>query len=382
MLFRSAFSGSYNGSWNIQGFVPPLFDEEKYNQVIQINDKKIHELSEIPEGETEGEKALRNKKRLALGNETLKSLYALYNFTCADGKIRTFANLNLSKLPPTGTGDCCAPKLLSYAYSKNLTPVSLAEFYWGKPNSRFVSKQFYPPCDEKCGLILPTILGLEMIYRDEDIIVVNKPSGLLSVPGRGEDKQDCVVNRVKRLFPSCIEQPSVHRLDMDTSGLLVLAFTTEAQRNLSIQFQTGKVQKSYIAVVDGVLSNEASGITKSQMSGRIELKFRLDVDNRPHQIYDEVYGKLGITLWERLRVWNYNGRNVTSVRFTPLTGRTHQLRLASSDKRGFGMPIIGDNLYGVQHEGERLMLHAATLSFYHPTSGKLMEFSNEPDFNY
>lgn len=410
-IVLKAFSGQYQSRWNYEGFVPALVDQEAYDKAVLVNDKKIHELSQPQENETLEQKHIRDKERLKLCNETLDKIYSLYQFCCFDGSIRNFEHIKERikydtgsqelKLLPTGTGDCCAPKLLSYAYSKKLQPVSLAEFYWGNPNSHFEHKKFYPPCDEKCGLILPEILGLNILYRDQYIIVVNKPSGLLAVPGRGPDKQDCIVNRVKALFPECIEQPSAHRLDMDTSGLLVLGFTAEAQRNLSIQFQDGKVEKKYIAVVDGVLGAKCNfenvaaeklspdglndsnpDITPESCGGKLELKFRLDVDNRPHQIYDEVYGKNGITLWKKLRVWKMNGRNVTSIEFDPQTGRTHQLRLAAASKLGFGIPIVGDNLYGRQNEGERLLLHSSYLSFEHPVTGEKMEFFCEPGFKY
>ncbi|WP_407435524.1 RluA family pseudouridine synthase [Treponema sp.] len=413
-----AFSGQYNSKWNYEGFVPALVEQNQYDKIVAVNDRRIHELSVVPEDETQEEKQNRDAERLRLCNETLSKIYSLYKFTCADGMVRDFDYLQKEikfqsgtekeKLLPTGTGDCCAPKLLSYAFSKNLIPVSMTEFYWGKSNLRCKQGVFYPPCDEKCRLILPSILGLEILYRDDDIIVVDKPSGLLAVPGRGEDKQDCIVSRVRRLFPDTIEQPSVHRLDMDTSGLMVLAFTADAQRKLSMQFEQGKVNKKYIAVLDGALvrpgekagqdgsvvkfRNVEFGKSRSQDDGasgsscvdegRLELKFRLDVDNRPHQIYDPVYGKTGITLWRRLQIWKYRNRDVTSVEFTPLTGRTHQLRLAASDVHGFGIAIVGDNLYGHQDEGQRLLLHSTYISFEHPTTGKRMEFTCEPDFKY
>lgn len=409
-----AFSGQCSSRWNVDGFVPALVDQAEYDKAVLGNDKEIHLLSEAPAGESLDEKKLRDKKRISLCNDTLKKIYSLYRFTTSRGKDSCFnfiqqkikfnSGAKEEKLFPTGTGDCCAPKLLSYAFKNNLTPVSMTEFYWGKPNTHFEPKKFYPPCDEKCGLILPEILGLRILYRDENIIVVNKPSGLLAVPGRGEDKQDCIVNRVKKLFPDCIEQPSVHRLDMDTSGLMVLAFNAESHRTLSMQFEKGEVQKKYIAVIDGTLgakinfvnenaerlsppaenfSPDNPGTVKpSDSSGELKLKFRLDVDNRPHQIYDPVYGKEGITQWKKIRVWKMNGRNVTSVEFIPLTGRTHQLRLAASSRLGFGIPIVGDNLYGHQEKDERLLLHSTYLCFTHPVTGKRMEFFSEPDFKY
>ncbi|MBO7122170.1 MAG: RluA family pseudouridine synthase [Treponema sp.] len=369
-----AFSGSYDGKWNRPGWAPPLFDEEKYNAAILPNDKKIHELSAVPPNESPEQKAARDKERLVLCNQTLEKIYSLYRFCCADKKWRTFSDISNAKLLPTGTGDCSAPKLLSEAFSKDLLPVSLAEFYWGKPNTRLVPKTFYPPCDEKCALILPAILGLEIVYRDQNILVVNKPSGLLSVPGRGEDKQDCVVTRAQRLFPKMIKQPSVHRLDMDTSGLMVLAFDEASHRALNAQFENRQVKKNYIALLDGVVKEE---------SGRVELKHRVDLENRPRQILDEVYGKLAVTEWTRLRVWTRRGADgkehkATSVLFEPHTGRTHQLRVAAA--YALGAPIVGDNLYG--KEEERLLLHASELVFTHPATGQEMRFESQPAFQF
>jgi len=209
--------------------------------------------------------------------------------------------------------------------------------------------------------------GLEVLHADKHIVVVNKPSGLLSVPGKGEANQDCVVSRVREMYPGCIEQPSVHRLDQDTSGLLVLALTTSAHRTLSQQFMDRLVGKRYIALLDGVV--EASG-------GVIELKFRLDPDNRPYQVYDPVNGKNGITRWRKIAV--EDGR--TRVEFMPHTGRTHQLRLHSSHEKGLGFPIVGDRLYGTGTGPGQLKLHASTLRFRHPATKKPMEFISAAPF--
>lgn len=202
---------------------------------------------------------------------------------------------------------------------------------------------------------------LDIVYSDEQIVVVNKPGGLLTIPGKGPDKTDCVTSRLKTLFPKSIEQSSVHRLDQPTSGLLVLALNQDAHSNLSIQFQKREVKKEYIAVVEGVVEGD---------SGRIELPFRLDVDNRPYQIYDPVQGKMGITVWEKIEVSN----NTTRVRFKPLTGRTHQLRLHAAHKQGLGCPIVGDSLYGSGQQGDLLKLCAVKLSFKHPFRDEIVTF--------
>ncbi len=214
---------------------------------------------------------------------------------------------------------------------------------------------------------MKTKKGLNIIFSDPHFVVVDKQGGLLSVPGRGPDNQDCVVNRLKRLFPECIDQPAVHRLDMDTSGIMVLALTVNAHRNLSRQFEERLVVKRYIALLDGIVAQD---------SGEIELAFRLDPDNRPHQILDPANGKIGISRWRKLAV---EGKK-TRIEFMPFTGRTHQLRLHSSHKLGLGFPIVGDRLYGSGKIDDRLMLHACFLCFQHPETGEEMCFESKPPF--
>ena len=253
------------------------------------------------------------------------------------------------------------------------------------------------------------------MYKDDDIVVVNKQSGLLSVPGRGPEKQDCIVNRVKKLYPDCINQPSVHRLDMETSGVLVLGLTEHSHRELSKQFEQGLVQKEYVALIDGIVEKATgqSAPKNGATSGQMELYFRVDLDNRPHQMWDSENGKKAITKWQKISTQNYKnplGQNkkVTRISFVPITGRTHQLRLAAADIHGLAMPIIGDTLYGNCLPGERLMLHARYLSFIscelqhfiiqfiipisinklharylsfiHPVTNEKMEFICEPEF--
>jgi len=206
-----------------------------------------------------------------------------------------------------------------------------------------------------------------MVYQDEFLAVVEKPGGLLAVPGRGPDKQDSVVSRLRRLLPWSISQPAVHRLDMDTSGLMVLGLTREAHRQLSIQFAERRVGKKYLALLNGEVAATA---------GEITLGFRLDPDHRPHQVYDPVQGKIGTSRWRRLEV----GRGRTLVEFFPLTGRTHQLRLHASHPLGLGCPIVGDRLYGSGRAGEPLLLHATWLQFEHPVTGQAMTFASVAPF--
>lgn len=217
--------------------------------------------------------------------------------------------------------------------------------------------------------------GLDILYHDCSIVIINKPAGMLSIPGRGPDKTDSAAFRICTILQDCIKQPSVHRLDMDTSGLLLFALTAEAHRNLSIQFQKGEVSKKYIAVLNGLIDDRLTN------QGRIELKFRLDPENRPYQVFDPVKGKKGITLWKKLD----EAHGQTRIGFKPLTGRTHQLRLHSAHKQGLGCPIAGDRLYGnsndKEHEnGIRMMLHASQLGFTHPETGSQFTITSDPPF--
>ncbi len=352
-----AFSGQVGGRWVIPGWCEPAFSVSDYNYVLENADQKVKHL--ISSGDDSS----------AVSADAMRKLFSLYRIHCIDGSVKSYTEIFGDTLPPSGTGDCAAIKLLNCAFKNHLKPISMAEFYYGgqTPSGTREPCHFYPPCQEKCAPLLKEMLGLDILYLDQEIVVVNKPAGLLSVPGRGEEKQDCVVSRVKRLFPNCIENPSVHRLDMDTSGLLVLALTKESQRFLSMEFESRHVHKKYTALLDGIL--RSSG-------GALALPFRLDPDNRPYQVYDPVQGRMCITLWKRLSV--YDGK--TLVEFTPLTGRTHQLRVTAANPKGLGVPIVGDRLYGSRKEGQRLMLHAGYLCFTHPWSKEKMEFKVDAPF--
>lgn len=210
-------------------------------------------------------------------------------------------------------------------------------------------------------------LHIKILHVDPAFVVVEKPGNLLSVPGRSPQHQNCVTRQVQERFPDCIEHPAVHRLDMATSGLMVVALTREGQRALSIQFQERKVHKTYIAVVDGLVAED---------SGEITLSFRLDPDNRPYQVYDEEQGKMGVTQYKVVSRTDTQSR----IEFTPLTGRTHQLRLHSAHMKGLGYAIVGDSLYGTGQDGDKMLLHAATLEFYHPETNKPLSFHSPPAF--
>lgn len=374
-------------------FVNPIVLPYQIENALFQNDSEIHRLTKLINEEKSKNIELQNdenisnqlksleQKRTELTDESLRKVFSLYEFYCFDKKkikLNQIIQNHNGNLPPTGTGDCCAPKLLSYAFEHDLTPVSMDEIYYGNDTKSKKNGISYPPCDNRCGYILPTILGLEILYRDNDIVVINKQSGLLSVPGRTPDKKDCVEARVKALFFESLNQPAVHRLDMETSGILILALNKASHRNLEMQFANNLVHKKYEALLDGVLHGKPEG--------HIELKFRLDLENRPHQIYDEINGKNGITDWKKIGVEKWKNpvtgveKKVTRIEFLPGTGRTHQLRLAASFEKGLNLPILGDSLYGKCEIGERLMLHASKIEFFHPTTGKKMEIVCKPSF--
>ncbi|MGE4488643.1 MAG: RluA family pseudouridine synthase [Kiritimatiellales bacterium] len=382
-----AFSGQYNGRWLVDGWVPPIINVNDFDRLVDPADREIKQLDRQI-AETKDRELIRKRKRLS--QELMKQLHAGYSLTNFRGETRALTDIFPTLGIPTGTGDCCAPKLLNHAAKNGLHPIGLSEFYWGRENRSGTRqhKQFYPACAEKCQPILGFMLcGAEewncrmteqwnigdqhstfpILHADNNLIVVCKPSGLLAVPGKGEANQDCVTARIKKLFPDCIDQPAVHRLDMDTSGLMVLARTADAHRELSRQFEHRETEKRYIALLDGELSDD---------QGTIELPFRLDVDNRPLQIHDPVHGKTGITHWQKLAV--ENGK--TRVEFFPITGRTHQLRVHAASEHGLGIPILGDRLYGSGTAPGQLKLHASYLSFCHPHTGEKLEFRLPPPF--
>ena len=340
-----AFSGALNGEYRIPGYVNPCFSITEFRKIEAEYSPLIHKAGE--------------EERKKLSAECLGKINALYSFSTWDGRL-----IGLPDKAPTGTGDCAGLRLINTAQRKNLEIRGLAEFMIADDGTI----ETYPPCKERCSLLLPSMLGLDILYADESIAIINKEAGMLSVPGRGEDKLDSASYRFHKLFPSSPKECFVHRLDMDTSGLLVMAFTKDAHRKLSMAFEARDVEKEYEALLEGVIKEEG---------GIIDSPMRLDVEHRPLQIIDPVQGKRAITVWKRLGVTIVNGRKLTRVRFYPKTGRTHQLRVHSAS---IGHPIAGDRLYGERKEGERLMLHAARITFRHPMTGESVSFSSDPPF--
>ena len=318
-------------------------------------------------------------------NYLQQTLFSKYAFLNQQKELKNLLAIfdNPAIKPPAGSGECAAPKLLQYAFANNLTPIAMAEFWWGiSPNSAVRKhKNYYPACQGRCKPILSHMLkGVEMdpnvlldtlsekqelkiIYEDAVLIVVDKPAEFLSVPGK--EIKDAVYTRIKEKYPTATGPLIVHRLDMSTSGILVLTKTKEANKILQSQFINRTIKKRYVALLDGILSED---------SGKIQLPLRVDLDDRPKQLVDFTHGKAAETRWEVLR--RENGK--TRVHFYPISGRTHQLRVHAAHKNGLNTPIVGDDLYGKKEN--RLHLHAEFIEFLHPTTNKNISFTIPPEF--
>jgi tRNA pseudouridine32 synthase/23S rRNA pseudouridine746 synthase len=313
-------------------------------------------------------------------------LFERYNFLNARGHVKNVVAIFKefsSIVPPAGAGDCAAPKLLQYAFQHQLKPIAMAEFWWGKPAPSNIRKQsnFYPACRNKCEPILghmlqglavepnPLLLNpaigkeLEFIYEDPYLVIVNKPAEFLSVPGK--TITDSVQQRMRSRYPNATGPLTVHRLDMATSGLMVIALSKEVHGHLQEQFMKRTVKKRYVALLDGIVK---------QSQEYIDLPLRVDIDNRPYQLVCYEHGKAARTRYEVLAVHN----NQTRVNFYPITGRTHQLRMHAAHPNGLDTAIVGDDLYGVKKD--RLYLHAAQLTFKHPVYKESMNFEIDAPF--
>jgi len=216
---------------------------------------------------------------------------------------------------------------------------------------------------------------LRLLLATPRYAAIDKPAGLLSVPGRGADKQDCVASRVRAMFPEATGPITVHRLDMETSGVMLVALDAGAHRALSMQFERRTVAKRYTAVLDGELERDA---------GTVTLRHRVDLDDRPRQILDDEHGKEAVTRWRVVqRRATGDGRARTRVEFEPVTGRSHQLRVAAAtpiERGGLGAPIAGDSLYGDARSAPRLLLHASLLAFDDPDSNERIEVRSDAPF--
>ena len=339
---------------------------ERISEIRNQLDKIRNEITEL--------KKLRSEMSDKLQNWIFRQ-YIVHN---AAGEEISIADLFASKglTPQGGTGECAAPKLLEYAYRHSLEPIVMGEFWYGKSPETAVRTHghFYPSCTSKCGPLLgfmlkglniqqetsPEDLSPEIIYEDEHLIVVEKPSGMPSVPGLDGRK-----SLQEWLSTGYGEIHAVHRLDMDTSGIMLFAKTQEAAVELRRQFEEHTIRKTYIARLSACQST-----LSERDKGIIGLPLSADYDERPRQKADIKQGKPAITEYE---VTAINDDGTTDIIFHPVTGRTHQLRVHSAHTLGLGCPIVGDMLYGGD-SSRRLHLHAYEIKFRHPSDGKSVCF--------
>ena len=363
--FLYAFSGRAGDRSCVEGFVPPIYD---YDPAAIV--------ASSPEESQRLQRWLFEQYRVSNGKGETQSIFEI------------FAERGL--VPPGGTGECAAPKLLQYAFINGYKPLAIGEFWYGKPPQKEVRRPgcFYPACTGKCGPLLGYMLqGVEVEpnplesdalwqldrpvirYEDESLVVVEKPAGMLAVPGR--TPRGSLVSWLEQTC-GCSIYPC-HRLDMDTSGLMVYAKDIPAQSALQQQFENRQVSKAYLARL-------VPGRPVEPAEGTISLPLMPDYYDRPRQMADPIHGKPSVTGYERLRE---EQDGTALVRLIPHTGRTHQLRVHCAHESGLGRPIVGDRLYGGIKAGAdlsgRLMLHAAYLSFRHPFSAARMTFRSEPE---
>jgi tRNA pseudouridine32 synthase/23S rRNA pseudouridine746 synthase len=335
----------------------------------------------------ESEIELLKEKRKNLSNQLQQQIFENYFFLNAQGEQKSLGAIfeNTADMKPiAGSGECAAPKLLQHAYNNNLTPICLAEFWWGQaPKSEIrLHKQFYPACKSKCEPILGHMLegltvdpnpmldnpaegkSLSIVYDDESIVVINKPAEFLSVPGK--NIYDSVYARVQELYPTATGPLIVHRLDMSTSGLLIVAKNKEAHQQLQRQFIKRNVKKRYVALLDGIIQED---------EGVIDLPLRVDLDDRPRQLVCYEHGKSAVTHWKVIK----RSDTQTLIHFYPITGRTHQLRVHAAHDLGLQAPIVGDDLYGTK--ADRLHLHAEWIQINHPITHKKIQFQVDPEFD-
>ena len=348
--------------------------KSRWNDILQDLQQRIQPcLDEISLLKDE------RKQRSDALQQWLFDNFVLTNYRGEKRSLTSIFSTTPQQKPPSGAGECCAPKLFHYAYTNGLHPLCIAEFWQGRSPLREIRhhNHFYTACRGKCLPILEWMLNwdeventhstkedlqsraMKIIFEDTDILVVNKPAGLLSVPGKS--KAPSVESLLRESYGQVF---MVHRLDMDTSGLLVVARTPAAYHSLQHQFLHHSIEKNYIALLDGITEYE----------GDIKLPVRRDITDRPRQIVDQEHGKPSHT---SVRILSYaDGK--TRVSLTPHTGRTHQLRVHCAHHLGLGLPIVGDPLYGCK--SDRLYLHAETLTFTHPVTGKRMSFHAKADF--
>lgn len=330
--------------------------------------------------EIEQLKELRKNKSNALQQQLFES----YHFLNQAGEEQSLLDI-FKDLPslPAAAGECAAPKLLQYAFQHQLKPIAMAEFWWGSAPQSEIRKHghYYPSCQGKCKPILGHMLqGIEVddnpmlvnpaigkklstVYEEDDFLVIHKPAEMLSVPGI--NIEDSVYIRMKEKYPKATGPLVVHRLDMATSGLMLIAKNKETHKHLQRQFIKRSIKKRYVALLDGIIEDD---------KGVVDLPLRVDLDDRPRQVVCYEHGKSGRTLWEVVERTDQH----TRIHFYPITGRTHQLRVHAAHASGLNTPILGDDLYG--QKDKRLHLHAERLEIIHPKSKETMVFEVDAEF--
>lgn len=352
--------------------------KKSLRSILEEDQAKVDRL----EQEIEQLKQERKRRSAALQ----RKLFEQFRILNARGEVKYLCELfapTYQGAPPAGAGECAAPKLLQYAYQHQLEPIAMAEFWWGDSPKTEIRHHgyYYPACKGKCEPILHHMLQglrvdenplladshqetkLDILYEDDYLLVINKPEGMLSVPGKGD--VDSVYQRLSILYPEATGPIIVHRLDMATSGLLLAAKTKEAHQNLQAQFKNRTIQKRYIALLEGEVPQD---------EGEIRLPLCPDPLDRPQQIVSEEFGKPAFTRYRVLE--RTSGK--TLIAFYPQTGRTHQLRVHAAHPLGLHCPILGDELYG--RKAERLYLHAEYLAFTHPITSERIEIQNHRHF--
>ena len=366
--FLAAYSGLLEGRNDWCYFVPPIFDAQQPDGYFKTREREIMASEEHKQMSQELQTWLFHQYQLLNARGETKDLVDVWqDYHCSERIRRKFP------LPPGGTGDCCAPKLLQYAYKEGLKPICMAEFWWGESPKNLIRhhEQFYPACRGKCKPVLTWMmqgldvdpspeetntshLGAEIVYEDEAVVVVNKPSGMLSMPGRQETYS--VATWAEERWPGSMV---AHRLDMSTSGIILVAKTEEAYHALQEQFTERVIKKKYFAIVEGIPKDE---------HGIVNLPLSSDPLNRPCQIVDHEHGKQAITEYRILAT----RQDHTLLALWPHTGRTHQLRMHCAHHEGLGCPIMGDELYG--RKADHLYLQAQAITFVHPVTNKRMHY--------
>lgn len=340
------------------------------------------QLFDTLEGPIKTLKILRRQKSAELQDK----LFRHYRFLNAAKESKSLFDLfceNADSVPPSGAGECTAPKLLQHAFEQGYRPIALGEFWWGRSPDSEIRKHrhFYGACNTKCRPILSHMLSgliqnaeilcrtenndafFRVLWEDDYVLVISKVAGVLSVPGKSP--QESVYSRLKTFLPDATGPLLVHRLDMSTSGIMLVAKTKEVHKILQAQFAERSVQKTYTALLSGV---------PEETEGLIDLPLRVNLEDRPRQLVCYEHGKTAITRWKVIE----RSDSFTRILFFPETGRTHQLRVHAAHARGLNAPILGDDLYGFA--GERLYLHASAITFRHPETGKKMHFSDPAPF--